>query len=568
VRWLTATPRPDIVETLERELDLSGILAHLLAVRGVETPEAARAFLRPTLSTFPDPSTMPQVDTAGARLAAAIRNRESVLIWGDYDVDGITSTVLLMSFIEDCGGAADYYLPLREDDGYGMNAARAEQAVADGVDLVVTVDCGTADHAEVEHLTNAGVDVIVTDHHALQGEHPPALAFINPQRPDAPDAFRPLAGVGVAFLLAAGTRKAMAPGDRFPSLKSYLDVVALGTIADMVPLTGLNRTLVHHGLRSWEKPARPGLAALKRVAGVEDRSLDSSTIAFIVGPRLNAAGRLDSASRSVELLRTRSFSQGLKQARELDRLNAERKELEAGIFEEALAQVGRAPAEMGPEAVIVAGEGWLKGVLGIVASRLVQHFHRPAVVLCLDRDGTASGSGRSIRGFNLVKALERAAALMDRYGGHAMAAGLTIRADRIDALRDHLSAAMAEEVAGDDLVPSLDVDLEISITEVTQTVVTAVEAMAPFGNGNPEPRFLSRRVPLLSRKRVGKDGAHLKLTVDGGEGRRLEAIAFRRGDEAVEPGEEIDLVYVPEMKTWRGVRSLQLRVEDLQRSAP
>jgi len=223
---------------------------------------------------------------------------------------------------------------------------------------------------------------------------------------------------------------------------------------------------------------------------------------------------------------------------------------------------------MGPEAVIVAGEGWLKGVLGIVASRLVQHFHRPAVVLCLDRDGTASGSGRSIRGFNLVKALERAAALMDRYGGHAMAAGLTIRADRIDALRDHLSAAMAEEVAGDDLVPSLDVDLEISITEVTQTVVTAVEAMAPFGNGNPEPRFLSRRVPLLSRKRVGKDGAHLKLTVDGGEGRRLEAIAFRRGDEAVEPGEEIDLVYVPEMKTWRGVRSLQLRVEDLQRSAP
>ena len=454
MRWLTATPRPDIVETLERELDLPHVLAQLLAIRGIETPEEARAFLHPTLGTFPDPSTMPHLDLAANRLAEAIRGRESVLIWGDYDVDGITSTVLLLSLIEDCGGTADYYVPHRESDGYGMNMARVEQAVADGVELVITVDCGTANQDEVKHLSDAGVDVIVTDHHVLQGEHPPALAFINPQRADAPEAFLPLAGVGVAFLLVAGTRKAMALGERTPPLKSYLDLVALGTIADMVPLKGLNRTLVHHGLHGWEKPARPGLSALKRIAGIEDRTLDSSTIAFTVGPRLNAAGRLDTAARSVDLLRTRSFTEGLTQARELDRLNNERKEIEAGIFEQAIAQVARAPEDVGPEAIVVAAEGWTKGVLGIVASRLVQHFHRPAVVLSVDPSGTASGSGRSIRPFNLVRALETAAELMDRYGGHAMAAGMTLPLEHVGALRERLGAAVAAEVSAEDLIPT------------------------------------------------------------------------------------------------------------------
>ncbi|MFH1531205.1 MAG: single-stranded-DNA-specific exonuclease RecJ [Pseudomonadota bacterium] len=567
MRWLTATPRPDIVETLERALDIPRVLAHLLAVRGLETPEEARSFLYPTLGTFPDPSTMPQINEASARLAKAIRGKESILIWGDYDVDGITSTVLLLSFIDDCGGTAAYYLPHREDDGYGMNMPRAEQTVADGVDLVITVDCGTANHAVLGTLADAGVDVIVTDHHVLQGEHPRALAFINPQRLDAPAAFRPLAGVGVAFLLVAGTRKAMALGDSVPPLKSYLDMVALGTIADMVPLTGLNRTLVHHGLHGWEKPARPGLSALKRIAGIEDRILDSGTIAFAVGPRLNAAGRLDTASLSVELLRTRSFAEGLIQAKELDRLNSERKEIEAEIFQQAVAQVGRTPEEVGPQSIVVVGEGWTRGVLGIVASRLVQTFHRPAVVLSVDASGTASGSGRSIKPFNLVRALEASADLMDRYGGHAMAAGMTLPLERVAALRERLSAAVAAEVSAEDLIPSLDVDMEIAIDAVDQALVTAVETLAPFGNGNPEPRFLSRSVPLLSCKRVGKDGAHLKLVVDGGGGRRVEAIAFRRGDAAVEPGAHVDLVYVPEFKTWRGIRSLQLRVEDLGRSA-
>ena len=568
MRRLTATPRPDIIEVLKRELELSNVLAHLLAARGIETPEEARAFLHPTLGTFPDPSTMPQLDEASERLATAIRNQQTILIWGDYDVDGITSTVLLLSFIEDCGGAASYYLPHREDDGYGMNMPRAEQAVAEGVDLVVTVDCGTANHAVLQHLADAGVDVIVTDHHVLQGEHPPTFAFINPQRSDAPEAFRPLAGVGVAFLLVAGTRKAIGPGGRTPPLKSYLDVVALGTIADMVPLQGLNRTLVHHGLVGWERPARPGLSALKRVAGIEDRILDSSAIAFAVGPRLNAAGRLDHASRSVELLRTRSFTEGMAQARELDRLNTERKEIEAGIFQEAVAQVGRTPEEVGPEAIVVTGEGWPKGVLGIVASRLVQHFHRPSVVLGVDSSGGTSGSGRSIRGFNLVRALEAAADLMDRYGGHAMAAGLTIPLDQVESLRERLSATVAAEVSAEDLIPSQDADLEIPVTEVDQAMVATLAVLAPFGNGNPEPRFVSRNVPLLSLTRVGREGAHLKLVVDGGDGRRLEAIAFRRGDAEVEVGQRLDLLYVPEVRTWRGVRSLQLRVEDLRRSTP
>jgi len=565
VRWLPATPSPHIVDTLERDLALPRVLAYLLAVRGIDTPEEASAFLHPTLSTFPDPSSLPQLDAAAARLAAAIRGHESILIWGDYDVDGITSTVLLLSFIEDCGGSADYYLPHREDDGYGLNMPRVEQAIDDRVQLVVTVDCGTANHKEVQALTGAGVDVIVTDHHTLQGEHPPAFAFLNPQRADAPEAFRPLAGVGVAFLLIAGARQVMAQGDRTPPLKSYLDLVALGTIADMVPLQGLNRTLVYHGLRGWEKPARPGLAALNRVAGVEDRVLDSSSIAFTIGPRLNAAGRMASASRAVELLRTRSFSKGLVMARDLDRLNNERKELEAGIFREALAQVEARPDGDGPEVTIAVGKGWARGVLRIVASRLVGHFHRPALVLGVGSDGVATGSGRSIKGFNLVRALDRAGDLLDRFGGHAMAAGLSLLPAQIDALRSRLSATLAAETTDEDLVSSLNVDLEIPIEDLANETVLSVEAMAPFGSGNPEPRFLSRGVNLLSHKQVGKDGAHLKLVVDGNDGRRLDAIAFRRGGEVLAAGDRLDLVYVPELRTWRGVRSLQLRIEDLRR---
>ena len=568
VRWLPATPSPHIVDTLERDLALPRVLAHLLAARGIATPEEARSFLRPTLNTFPDPSGLPQLDAAAARLAAAIRGRESILVWGDYDVDGITSTVLLLSFIEDCGGTANYYLPHREDDGYGMNMPRVKEAIAQGVQLVVTVDCGTANHQEVATLAAAGVDVIVTDHHTLQGEHPPAFAFLNPQRADAPEAFRPLAGVGVAFLLIAGSRQIMALGDRTPPLKSYLDLVALGTIADMVPLRGLNRTLVHHGLQSWEKPARPGLAALNRIAGVEDRVLDSSSIAFTIGPRLNAAGRLASASRSVELLRTRSFSKGLVMARDLDRLNNERKELEAGIFKEALAQVEARQDTTGPEVIVAAGEGWPKGVLGIVASRLVGHFHRPALVLGVDAEGVATGSGRSIKGFNLVRALDGAGDLLDRFGGHAMAAGLSLPTAQVDALRARLSATLAAETTEDDLIPSLNVDLEFPIEDLSNETILSVKAMAPFGNGNPEPRFLSRGVNVLSHKKVGKDGAHLKLVVDGGDGRRLDAIAFRRGGEVLAAGDRVDLVYVPELRTWRGVRSLQLRIEDLRRSDP
>ncbi|MBM4371612.1 MAG: single-stranded-DNA-specific exonuclease RecJ [Deltaproteobacteria bacterium] len=569
MRWIPATPPTATVDALVRELGIPRLQAHLLAARGITEPGEARAFLAPSLRAFPDPFTMPDMDRAAARLARAVQEGERILVWGDYDVDGITATVLLLSFLEDCGAGADFYLPHREDDGYGMNLPRALKAVEDGVRLVVTVDCGTANHSEVEHLASAGVDVIVTDHHALQGAAPPALAFLNPQRDDAPAAFRPLAGVGVAFLLVAAARRVLDPGGgRTPPLTSYLDVVALGTIADMVPLQGVNRSLVFHGLRGWERPARPGLAALKRVAGVEDRGLDSGAIAFTIGPRLNAAGRLDTARRSVDLLRTPSFGEGLAMARELDRLNTERKTLEAAIFAQALDQVAARHGTATPGVVVVAGEGWPRGVLGIVASRLAARYHRPALALGLDQEGSASGSGRSIRGFHLVRALEGTRDLLDRFGGHAMAAGLTLPAARLDALRERLQAALAATLSPEDLEPCLAVDVELTLDTLDASSVQAVEALAPFGAGNPEPLFLSRGVPVLARQNVGRDPVHLKLVLDGGGGRRLEAIAFHRAGEVLSAGDRVDLVYVPEVRTFRGVRSLRLRVEDLRGSAP
>lgn len=567
MRWLAANPSRQVIEHLMTELPADEILATLLANRFLENADQARAFLRPELRAFPDPATLPEMDRAAERLATAIVDREPILIWGDYDVDGITSTVLMLNFISEYRGKASYFLPHREVDGYGLNCTQVQKVIDQGFKLVVTVDCGTSNLDEIRMLNRGGVDVIVTDHHTINDAHPEALAFLNPQRADAPPHFRPLAGVGVAFLLLAGTKTALARRDFHVGtpLKSYLDIVALGTVADMVPMVDVNRLLVYHGLKSWQAPARPGLLALKRVARIEDRIMGSGDISFNIAPRLNAAGRMDSARKSVELLRSPSFSKSLVLARELDQLNTDRKTLETRIFNSACSQVeGQLAHPHLPGVIVTSGRDWTKGVLGIVASRLVARYHRPSLVLAVDEAGMASGSGRSIKGFDIVSALDTCKELLTAYGGHTMAAGVTIHEERLGQLKARLGDIFAGQVAPEDLEPSIEIDMELPLPDLAVDALNACNQLAPFGPGNPQVRFSARGVRVLARTTVGKDKSHLKLVLEAGEGRELDALAFRRGDDPVQVGDRIDIAYVPEMKTWRGVRTLQLLIEDFR----
>ncbi|MBM4355927.1 MAG: single-stranded-DNA-specific exonuclease RecJ, partial [Deltaproteobacteria bacterium] len=423
---------------------------------------------------------------------------------------------------------------------------------------------GSASLEEVRYLRQNGVDVVVTDHHQVHGGGPEATAFVNPDAWNDPR-FRVLAGVGVAFLLVSGiwVRLKSNPefSGRLPSLKDYLDLVTLGTVADMVPLRGLSRTLVHHGLkRMSEAPLRPGLQALKEVA-VQDRPVDTAAVAFYMAPRLNAAGRLGSATAAVDLLMSPAFAQAIILARQLHQENDRRKGLEKSIFEEA----DRLLAEMWRRepfhAAVLASPDWHRGVLGIVASRLVERYYRPVVLLCVE-GGEATGSGRSIPGFDLGGALEECSDLLMRHGGHSMAAGLTLDTSRIDDLRRQLDRFVADRLSAGDLLPKLCVDAVVPLAEVDSSMVVDLERLMPFGTGNPEPVIGVRKVRVVSAQRVGGSGDHLKLRVEQ-DGRVLEAIWFRSSTIKVAPGDYVDVAFHPEIRSFQQQTFLQLRIKDM-----
>lgn len=569
MKWDIAEFDAAFVPSLGEQLGISPFLASLLVVRGVAEPERATAFLNPRLSEFSDPSALPGVEVAAERLCRAIGDGEKVLIYGDYDVDGITSICLLLTFLKDVGLSASYTVPSRFKDGYGLNMARAAEIVEGGYDLLITVDCGSSSVEEVEYLQGHGVDVIVTDHHRLHGERPPALAFLNPLDWPEDDRFDVLAGVGVAFLLVMAVYIRL-KGDpetekELPSLKDYLDLVTIGTVADMVPLTGINRSLVVNGLKLLTTtPTRPGVVALKEVSGVGDRRVDASSIAFYMAPRLNAAGRLGSAETGVVLLMSGDIANALALARQLDQTNRDRRELENRIFDEADHLLAVAFQAGNLNTVVLASPHWHQGVLGIVASRLCEKYHRPTVLFCIDED-VATGSARSIRGFNIAAALEANEDLLIKHGGHAMAAGLTVQAGTIDELRARLDAVVEGSLTEEELEASLQVDLVVDLAAVTSQTVSDLDRLSPFGSGNPEPVLATRGVKVVSSRFVG-GGQHLKLVVEQ-DGRKLEAIGYRMGGCTVSRGDTVDIAYHPEMRTWQGLTSLQLRLRDVRQQS-
>jgi single-stranded-DNA-specific exonuclease len=546
-------------------LGLHPLAARALAARGLSDPILASRFLSPRLEDLPDPFTMKGMEGAVARIVRAVEEGQRIACYGDYDVDGVTSTVLLSGFLGAAGGVVTTYIPHRLVEGYGLNGAAVERLADEGVNLIVTLDCGITSVAEVAGAARRGVDVVVVDHHTVPVDLPAASAILNPHQTGCAYPSKHLAAVGVTFNLAMALRKRLRERGRFgtarpePNLREMLDLVALGTIADVVPLVEVNRVLVRFGLAELGRARRPGVRALLRVAGVATGQVSASQVGFRLAPRVNAAGRLDDAGRGVRLLSTADPAAADALAEELDRENRARQEIERLMLEEALADAAERVAA-GARGLVLSRPGWHPGVVGIVASRVVERFHRPAVLVGV-LDGVGKGSGRSIAAFHLHDALAACAGHLTRFGGHRHAAGVTIAPGAIPAFREAFEAHAASVLGDDDLVARTRIDAWIDPLELDDRAATDLERLAPFGAGNPEPVFGVRVRPSRARQ-VGAAGVHLKLVLAD-----RDAIAFQMGDRLALCSGPVEAAVSLGFDDWDGMRRLQLRVRDL-RGAP
>lgn len=562
--WAVA-PSPDEsrVQAVARGLNISTAAASLLVARGCVTVEQARAFLHGDLAALHEPELLPDLPAALARLGRALDEGEQIGIYGDYDVDGQTSTALLVRGLRALGADPLWYIPERVAEGYGLNRQAIETLADKGVKLLVTVDCGSGAVDEVERAVELGMDVIITDHHEPGDEHPPAVAFVNPKRLDSAYPFRELAGVGVAWKLMQALWRSRGRSGLSPH---GLELTAMGTVADVCPLVSENRIIVKEGLARINGDAMPALSALAEVCGVERGQVDATRVAFGLAPRLNAAGRVGHAEVGVRLLLCDDFDEAKEIAQRLDSENRRRRDIEAQIVDEAMAAV-EAGDMLSDWVLVVAGEGWHPGVIGIVASRLVERYARPAVVIGLDGDA-GTGSGRSIEPFDLYAGLSGCAPLLERFGGHAMAAGLTVRRDRVDALRRALNEHAADVLQPSDLVPRTRVDLALSLADVTEGLARELEMLAPFGAGNPTPVLAAEGALVVASRLVGREAEHLKLTLKDPEGdsRVWEAMAFGGGGlfDAVPPGSEVQAAFTLRLGQWRGRNQLTLALRSLQ----
>ena len=539
------------------------MLARLLAARGVTTPAAAGGFLNPRLAEhLRSPMLFRHMPAAADRVLRGISAGERIGIYGDYDVDGISGSAILVRFLRALGHEPALYIPHRLRDGYGVSEAGVRTLAAAGTRVMITVDCGGVSHAEIALAARLGLDTIVCDHHQVSGTPLPAHAVLNPMEADAGFPFRGLCGAGVAFYLALGVRVRLreAGHANLPDLRRYLDLVTLGTIADIVPLVEENRVLVKYGLRELMQTQRPGLVALKAVSGVTDMS--TSVVGFRLAPRINAGGRLADATRAVELLTTEDTARAGALAADLDQENRARQTIEQEILQEALFQVERDGYLAERRSIVLASPDWHPGVIGIVASRLVDRFYRPAVLLAIDAEtGVARGSGRSIRGLNLYETIKACRHLVEGFGGHRMAAGLSIRQEQIPAFAEHFEAAVRAATRPDDFIPETTVDAELSFAEIGDRLLQDLAQLEPHGPGNPEPVFLTRGVIVMSHRIVGEN--HLKLYLRHGD-RPLSAIGFGMADLPLEDGAVLDILFSPELNEWNGNTSLQLRLRDLR----
>ena len=559
MRWLERSVDAEAVEGLVRALGVPRLVAQLLAKRGLTEPEAAARFLAPDISHLHDPFLMADLEVAVGRLRAAIARQEKILIYADYDVDGTMAAVVLLTALRSLGAQVEVFVPHRLTDGYGMRLPPVEKAAAEGTSLILTVDTGTREHEVIARARELGVDCIVTDHHLLGSQLPAACAVLNPKRPDCGYPEKNLAGVGVAFKLAQAL---LGAGMSERLTESYLKIVAIGTIADLVPLAGENRVMARLGLAALQRPVQVGLTALLKRAGLGGQPVTAGDVGFRIAPRLNAAGRMENATDVIELLTTQDATRAGEIAERLDRLNRERQQMEERIVKEIVARVGERPELAERYCLVFADPGWHRGVIGIVAQRVVERYHRPALVIGVE-GGQAQGSGRSIAAFHLLDGLAAVGDLFDRYGGHAQAGGFALPAERLGELEKRIEAYARAQLSPEDLEATLRVDAELRLEEVDWELYEAVRKLEPFGYGNPTPVFVARNLRLLMPPRVLQE-KHLKLKV-AGDGRTFDALWWGQAEQAaaLAPGEPLDLAFTLDVNVFQEVASLQLVVRDL-----
>jgi len=571
-KWVVAPPAPS--KLLNQYRGVSPIIAQLLYNRGLESPDEAYHFLydRDVASTSGDPRNMKDMQKAVSRIRKAIKNGEAIVVYGDFDADGVTSTTLMMEVLTKLKANVTAYIPHRVDEGYGLNTPALQEIADGGAKLVITVDCGIRSAQEVDDANAVGLDMVITDHHSIGPEIPRAFAVVNPQQVDCPGD-KNIAGVGVAFMVARallldaleknGKNKKHAKIYK-SMLDDLLDLVAIGTVADIMPLnTPTNRAIVRQGLEVINRCQRPGIRALMEVAGLKPGTVTAMGIGFGLGPRINAAGRLDSALEAYKLLSADNEEEARKYADRLQDLNSERQRLTRESQERIRANL-EAETDLNEANLLFAvDESVVPGIVGLVAGRLTEEFYRPTVVVEKGHD-ECHASCRSIPDFHITQALDECADILVRHGGHAMAAGLTVLPENLPILRERLQEKAHAVLAGMSLTPTINIDMELSLREATMSLANELSVLEPTGNSNEQAVFMSRKLKVVETRTVGAKDDHLKLKLSGDGEPPIDAIGFRLGDWALEMPEEIDVVYNLEINEWQGRRNLQLNLRDIR----
>lgn len=563
LKWVLAIDHSDEeVRKLAEILDVPHIISQILIKRGVTDPEAAHRFFRATLDQLYDPFLMQDMSVAIDRLRRAVLSDERVLIYGDYDVDGITAVSFLYLLLKELSVDAFYYIPDRQTEGYGLSDDGIKKAKEIGTDLIITVDCGVTGHAEIDLATSLGMDVIVSDHHEPGSVLPNAAAVLDPKRTDCQYPFKQLAGVGVAYKLGQGLLMRM--GIDLSVLEKYLDLVAIGTAADIVPLVDENRIFVKSGLEKLNESENLGLQTLLYAAGLTGKEIGTGQVVFVIAPRINAVGRMGDAERAVKLLTTDNPEEAREIAAVLEQENRSRKNVDEETFRQALAYAEEEFDEHNTHSLVLHQEGWHTGVIGIVASRVVEKFYRPTILISVE-EGIGKGSARSIHGFDLYGALKECESLLVGYGGHKYAAGLTIRSENIPAFKEQFEQIARNKIAQDMLIPKLVIEAELDLKEIDQSLVNLLKKFAPFGPQNMRPVFVSYNVTVTGTPTiVGKNHLRFKIQQNG---RIFDVIGFNMGQlyYRLLPGAvNLDLAYVVEENEYMGRKSIQLRAKDLR----
>lgn len=567
-KWRLAKPDTGLVEEFVHQANIPHLLARLLANRKFQSAEECRFFLDADLARLHDPYLMHGMKPAVDRVVRAIESGERITVFGDYDVDGVTSAAFLVHFFRDLDAPISYYLPDRLLEGYGVNENALREIRSRGCSLVITADCGITAVREVRVAREIGLDVIVTDHHQIGEEGlPDAVAVLNPHQPDCEYPFRFLSGVGIVFKLATAVRSALHQAgwdkERLPNLKRHLDLFALGTIADVAPLTGENHVLCRHGLDEISVSRKPGLLALKTVADLNG-TIDSRSVGFGLGPRLNASGRMGKADVGLHLLTCSDMKEATELAHQVNDFNKERQEAQRWTEEEAEYVLQREIDLERERVIVLASENFHRGVMGIVAARLTERYYRPTILIALE-EGVGRGSARSIPTFNLFKALSECAEWFHQFGGHAYAAGLSIDENKIESFKLAINEIGDRFLTPDDLIPEISIDAILDLEDITLAEVKKIQAMEPFGAENPAPVFLSRKVALRDVQFIGKDGSHVRFKALQGNA-QPEGIAFNFRDafQYLDTRENLmDLVYEIEINRWNGNEKVQLKLLDM-----